>query len=126
MVPFPDMERWSCELCRAQSFTSHHPFSREARTWRHEAIKNLLAKVLGESLPGSVVRKEEDLGIGPNGHQLQWEGQTFIKDVWLTDPTAAVYLGNGLDQTADVAAMERELLALRIRLWRDKVYPLCV
>jgi hypothetical protein len=53
MVPFPDMERWSCELCRAQSVTSHHPFSCEAnsgsRTWRHEAIKNLLAKVLGES-----------------------------------------------------------------------------
>ena len=123
MVPFPDMERWSCELCRAQSVTSHHPFSCEAnsgsRTWRHEAIKNLLAKVLGESLPGSVVRKEEDLGIGPNGHQLRGDvvlktdGRKFITDVSIVDPTGAHYLGKGSDQTPDVAATVRELLKLK-------------
>ena len=124
MVPFPDMERWSCELCSASSFTPHHPLSCEAnsgsRTWRHEAIKNLLAKVLGESLPGSVVRKEEDLGIGQNGHKLRGdvvlrrEGQTFITDVCITtDPTASVYFGKGSDWTPDAAATERELLMIK-------------
>ena len=122
MDPYPDMGRWNCDACRKQSVTSHHPLSCEAnsgsRTWRHEVIKDLTAKVFGDSLPGSVVRKEAPLGVVDNREQrgdivLQYKGQTFIIDVCITDPTAAVYRDKGSYHTPDVAAMERELLKVK-------------